>query len=198
MDKQYKVIYRDFEKLKVPTAYLTEAEKGTEHWHWQEKTSEAIISWGLEPYDDKVSYRDNLAVMALNIFDAGFVEVAPGKIVSASCVMQVVEHESAEAAKPVRETQLQPQDRQGGRHNRYRKQRREQPQQRYEQQPRDPRDGQVPQPKPPPVVDGVPPKPTPPPNELRKDTESVGEGTPQPVADVPRTGACADDYDPIS
>lgn len=172
MDKYFKVVYRDFEKL-------GNEQHGT--IAWKDGIKEAIVSWGEEPYDDKVSYRYNLSAMVIGIFDSGFVEVSAGKIIPTSCVLQILEHQGAEDRK----SEVQPRSEDRGeqrngngndrRHGKYRKMR---PQQRNDQrQDRPQQNNQAPKPETQPVVEAtVPPKPTPPPNELRRDTEIVGEG----------------------
>ena len=158
MEKYFKVIYKDFEKRNQPSSYLRDQEiKGSEFW--AEVIAETIIPWGTEPYDDKVSYRDNLAAMALGIYDQGFVEVQDNKIVPAGCILQILGHQvqqaQGEQSKDKQQNQ-QNQQRNGNyrRHNKYRKMR---PQHSQE----------------------APQKPIPPPNRLIKESEDGNESLPQ-------------------
>lgn len=177
-ERTFKVIFRDFEKRNKPSAFLGEQEvKGEEFW--AEILSEAIVPWGIEYYDNSISYRDNLSALSVGIFDDGFIEVKPGKIVSAACILQILETQGNEAQREPRsesrnESQQaqtnQKKDNRDGRENRDRNKFRKMRRFDKKQQP----NSSQTEPK---KTEDVPPKPEPPPNVLMKETQDLNEAS---------------------
>lgn len=75
IEKFFRVVYKDYEKNASGT--------------YEEIIREATVPWGDDIYDERVSYRDNLEFVLVGVFDTGFVEVAPSKFVSSSCILNI-------------------------------------------------------------------------------------------------------------